>query len=130
MKHILVKCSLDRYRGYTFIDDTVRAILLSQDSNIFNEETYNLSSGIKTTVKELLDKIFFAFGEKASYPVKEIQDTLGDSLGFHADISKLNEELSWYLATSLEKGLKYHAYWVKCIPSIEGLSSSHPFKID
>lgn len=127
---ILVKGSLDRYRDFTFIDDTVKAILLSQDSNISNGKTYNLSSGIKTTVKELLDQIFIAFGEKVSYPVKEMQGTPGDSFGFHADISKLNEELSWYPATSLEKGLKYYADWVKCIPSVESLSSSHPFKID
>ncbi len=56
--HILSMGSKDRYRDFVYIDDTVNACILAARGNeksLFN--TYNVSTNIRTTYEELINKI-------------------------------------------------------------------------
>ena len=53
-KKILVKGSLDRIRDFVFIDDVVNAIVLIINSNLYESNTFNISSKSTTSVKSLI----------------------------------------------------------------------------
>jgi len=122
-----VKGSLDRYRDFTYIDDTVDALILSMHSKLSNKQTYNLSSGIKTTVGELLEKIKEIFKLSKDYPVNVIEGTPGDSFGFHSDSTKIYNDLNWSPVTSLEDGLRKYNSWIAILENKKTLKNMHPF---
>jgi len=66
---------------------------------------YNVATGRKTTVSELLKNIFIAAGKK-DHPYRSEGTTPGDTFGIFADISKITSEVSWRPRMSLEEGLK------------------------
>ena len=55
---IIVKGSLNRFRDFVFIDDIIRAWVLIVEDKKHSNEIYNVGSGQKTTINELLKKIF------------------------------------------------------------------------
>jgi UDP-glucose 4-epimerase len=62
--------SLERFRDFVYIDDVLRAWLLALDAPEAIGKTYNVGSGNKTTVRELLDAIIRSCGhDPATYPV-------------------------------------------------------------
>ena len=63
---VLVKGSFDRYRDFIYVDDVAEAWLSALDSSASVGGTYNLGSGRKTTVRELLDGLIRAFGQDPS----------------------------------------------------------------
>jgi len=127
---IEVKGSLNRYRDFTYIDDTVEALILAESNSNSYGQTYNLSSGVKTTVSELLKEIFKTFGEDSSYPVVEFGNTPGDSFGFHSDNSKIKRDLYWEPKVSLNDGLMRYSRWVESLHNYQSLESEHPFNLN
>lgn len=124
---IKVKGSLDRYRDFTYIDDTVDALLSCISNSRSFGETYNLSSGIKTEVRQLLDKILLAFGKSIDYDVLEQGGTPGDSFGFHSDVEKIQNQLNWSPKVDLDEGLSKYSQWVMKVPVKDKLGDYHPF---
>ena len=124
---ICIKGSLDRYRDFTFIDDNVDALISCHEKPISFGEVYNLSSGKKTVVKELVKSILIAFNLPMDYKVVELPNTPGDSFGFHSNPNKIKSHLSWKPKVELNEGLKEYYKWVKSIPVIDKLDSFHPF---
>ena len=108
---IIVKGSLDRFRDVIFIDDVVDFTI----DVIENEKTYggvyNVGTGIKTTVRELLEKIM-----KISEIYKESvieQGTPGDQKGIYADMSLTESDLSFKHKYDINKGLSKMIGWAK-----------------
>ena len=126
---IEIKGSLERYRDFTYIKDTVEAFLLAEKTEIAKGNTYNISSGVKTTVSDLIQNILTSFGKDPSYPIIELEGTPGDSFGYHSDISKIKKDLNWKPRTSLKEGLNSYASWVKSLGKEKKLDSFHPFKL-
>jgi UDP-glucose 4-epimerase len=111
---IWVKGSGDRFRDFIFVDDVVNAWCSSLDSPRTFGKIYNLATGKKTLVRELVEKEIRAFGsEPAAYPVKYEGHTPADQFGLYADISRLREDLAWEPAVSLDAGLKQMFAWAK-----------------
>ncbi len=107
-KKILVKGSLQRFRDFIYINDTVDAWYKATISDEVENIAINIGTGQKTSVEELLMKIknkingisFFSNGS-----------TPGDQSGVFADNSKLKKLLNFKSFTSLEDGLqKYIDY--------------------
>ena len=110
---VLVKGSLDRYRDFIYVDDVVDAFVAAlENPGASIGQTYNLGTGVRTTVKELLDIMIECFGHNPeSYPLQVVEGTPGDVLGSIADISKAKRELRWLPRVSVREGVRRMVEW-------------------
>lgn len=112
---IHVRGSKDRFRDFIYIDDVVDAFMHSLDIRA-SGKVYNVCTGIKTHVWELLDGIVEAFGKPAgTYPITFGEGTPKDQFGVYGNNYLLTNDLGWQPKTSLKDGLKLMAKWVKDI---------------
>ncbi len=100
---IEVKGSLDRWRDFIFIDDVVSAWVKALNTNLIGHSVFNLGSGKKTYVKELINEIKKNF---QSIDISISSETLGDQKGIFSDNSTIKESLGIKTFTSLEDGIK------------------------
>ncbi len=109
---ILVKGSPDRFRDFIYIDDVIDVWIKCIDNPNTYGKTYNVASGVKTTVRELLSDLIKTFGyDPLSYPVKFEGHSPNDIFGIYADISAIKEVLEWEPRVSLTEGLKKIVSW-------------------
>ena len=54
---IIIKGSLKRFRDFIYIDDVIKIIDLCSSRKITKNKIYNISTGYKTSVKEILSLI-------------------------------------------------------------------------
>ncbi len=104
---ILVKGSIDRFRDQTYVVDVVEAIMRCMRNPASVNQTYNIATGRKTTVRELINTMLNISGKSIDdYPVQVTNGTPGDIFGIYADVSKAERELGWSSCYGLEQGLK------------------------
>lgn len=108
---IIVKGSLDRFRDLTYIEDVVDSVMLSLKSPKAVGKIFNVGTGKRTTVKEILEKLMDLSG--IHKPVIEADPTPGDMFGIYADISRIQNELGFSPRYTLENGLKPMIDWAK-----------------
>ena len=108
---IIVKGALDRYRDFIYIDDCIAFIMHVINNEKSCGRTYNVGTGIQTTVKELLDKLMMIAGVKKTIELK--QGTPGDQKGIFADISTAQKELGYEPRYNLDEGLDKMITWAK-----------------
>lgn len=109
---IVVKGSKDRSRDFIYIDDVASAWCKAVDEpNTFGKK-YNLGSGKKTTVEELLRVIAKQWGDP-NHPITYTEGTPKDIFCSYANIDNLVADLKWKPETDLEKGLRAFIAWVK-----------------
>ena len=104
-KHIHVKGSAERFRDFIYIDDVVRAFLITE--TVLEQSQYylfNVCSGVKTTVGELVDSIVKQFDTKIS--VNFEGSTPGDQFGIYGDPSKMHNILDDWDKVRFEDGMK------------------------
>ena len=102
--NINVTGSLDRYRDLIHINDVVDALILGLDPKTDNE-TYNLSTGKKTTIKSLISTIIDILNNDKKYKINNIGKHKGDQFGCVGDSSKL-QSLGWKPNMDIRKGLE------------------------
>jgi UDP-glucose 4-epimerase len=113
-KELVVKGSPDRYRDIVYIDDVIDAYLACLDNPETHGNSYNVGTGQKTTVGELLDAELAAFGKtRDSYPVRFAENTPGDTFGIQADCKKLQTDTGWSPKVDLATGLNRMVAWAK-----------------
>ena len=110
-QRIVVKGSLERFRDFVYISDVVSAFLLTLDNPQTCGGIFNIATGRKTTVKELLGFLLDAHGKRV--PIETAEGTPGDTFGIYADISRFKNLTGFGPAVSLEKGLKLMLSWAK-----------------
>jgi UDP-glucose 4-epimerase len=111
-KKIQVKGSLDRFRDFIFIDDVVDVFINSENDERTFGQVFNLGTGIKTTVKNLLELIMHTFEISNFDDWVYVQGcTKGDILGCVANTTKI-ELMGWKPQFDLETGLKQMRAWV------------------
>jgi UDP-glucose 4-epimerase len=101
---ITVKGSLDRFRDFIYIEDVVDGFLAAANRESGGPRIYNIGTGVKTTVKELLKVINSNFQE--GKVVEEASSTNGDQFGIFANIDLVKKELGWTPKYSLVHGMK------------------------
>jgi UDP-glucose 4-epimerase len=100
---INVTGSLDRFRDVIYVDDVVSALELSL--NFKNNDTFNLSTGIKITIKELINTIIKVLNKnEEDFIVENTGEHLGDQQGCVGNNKKLIEK-GWKIKYNLETGL-------------------------
>ena len=111
-KLLLVRGSSQRFRDLVYIDDVVAAWLTVLQNPASFGRTYNLGSGTKTYVHELVRGILLAFGkDPETYPVQYAEGTPGDQFGIWADVRRITEEVCWSAQVGLSQGLRTMARW-------------------
>lgn len=110
---VLVRGSKDRFRDFISVHDVVDAFYGCVDERAYGK-VYNVATGRKTHVWELLDKIVKTFGcEPGEYPITFGDPTPRDQFGIYGDSSLLQKELGWTPRVALDDGLAEMAKWVK-----------------
>jgi UDP-glucose 4-epimerase len=108
---IIVKGSLDRFRDFIFINDCIDLVV----EIIANEKTvgriYNVGTGVRTTVKGLLEKVMTIAGIEKPIVAEDV--TPGDQKGIFADIALAQNELDFTPGYSLDEGLEKMITWAK-----------------
>ena len=107
--HVQVKGKFDRFRDFIYIDDVVDIWLQSISNHKANNQCYNLGTGVRTTVLQLLESF------KTVYPTvtwEENQGTPGDQFGIYADTKKLSDTFNVAKFKSLKDGLELFSQWV------------------
>lgn len=116
-KEIHVKGSPNRFRDLTYIDDVVDAWLRAFHSRNAVGGTFNLGTGHKTLIKELVAAEIRAFGlDPMAYPVRYEGSTPDDTFGVYADIRAARRVLGWKPKVNLDAGLKRMVKWCRGAP--------------
>ena len=108
-KHILVKGSPERYRDFVFIDDIINSFTIFIGANKPGYQCYNVSTGVRTTVHDLVQKILAYLPYEVT--IKYSDPTPGDQFGIYGDSSKIQKEMGWTHQTNLDDGLKKMIEW-------------------
>lgn len=108
-KRVVVKGSTNRFRDFIYIDDIVGAFLAALDSASDGFRVYNVGTGVRTTVKQLLAVI----QESLPFPVlvESAGSTLGDQFGIYSDSSLIARDLGFTPRTTLSDGIKKMVAW-------------------
>lgn len=110
---ILVKGALDRFRDQTHVSDVVEALLLARERAASHTPTWNVGTGRKTTVEQLISTMLAVAGSNmADYPVLVQGTTPGDLHGCVADAARIRTDLGWQPRMELRAGLEemYQSY--------------------
>lgn len=111
---IAVKGSPERYRDLVYIDDVIDAYLKCVDNPKSFSKTYNVGSGKRTFVRQLLDEEIKAFNyDPKEYPIKFLDPTPGDTFGIFSDITLIKKDIGWEPRFSVQKGLKAMVEWAR-----------------
>lgn len=107
---INVRGRLDRFRDFIFIDDVVEIwIKASFDKNVINN-IFNVGTGKKTKVNELLDEIKRNIG---NVDIETSNKTPGDQFGIYSDNTKLNAKMNLNSFTPLRGGIRKFAHHIR-----------------
>lgn len=103
-KQIHVKGSAERFRDFIYIDDVVKAFLKTE--TVLDKGQYhlfNVCSGVKTTVGELVDTITRQFDTKI--PTKFEGSTPGDQFGIYGNPEKMHDIIEYWSKVKFEDGI-------------------------
>ena len=101
----------NRFRDIIYIDDVINALVLGIKHTETNNKIYNLSTNVKTTIKELINIIIQA-SNKQGIKIINTGSLPGDQFGNTGDNTKLLS-LGWKPKTALETGIKIFYNYVK-----------------
>jgi UDP-glucose 4-epimerase len=110
---IFVQGSLNRFRDLIHVDDVVDSIILSTRDKNHPNEIYNIGTGKKTTIKELIKKISKLYKKEKKLKISFSKPTPGDLLGCYANIDKAKKHLGFEPSIELNKGLKLFKDWAE-----------------
>jgi UDP-glucose 4-epimerase len=111
---VLVRGPGERFRDFIWVQDVVDAFTRCASEPDTDGRVYNVSTGRKTLVRELLREITSAFGhEPDEYPIAYGDPTPRDQFGLYGDSSALRTDTGWRPATPLEEGIPMMAAWVR-----------------
>jgi UDP-glucose 4-epimerase len=108
---IIIKGSSNRFRDFIYIDDVVQLTMLIISSEISIGKVYNIGTGVKTTVQDVLDKLIKLHGKEIK--IKFIDPTPGDQLGIRANTELLHNDFKINDLVDFNRGLKQMVNWAK-----------------
>jgi UDP-glucose 4-epimerase len=116
-KEIPITGSLERFRDFICVADVVRAWQLALTHPVTIGKTYNLGTGTKTTVRELLDVLIDACGHNPStYPTRQISKHAGDQFGLVSDSTLFQQDTGWKPLITLPQGIGQMVRWARSSP--------------
>jgi UDP-glucose 4-epimerase len=111
---VLVRGPKERFRDFVSVHDVVDAFYRAAVDSRACGRIYNVATGRKTCVGELIEKIVCVFGhDPSTYPITMGEPTRQDQFGVYGDASRLRSDLGWSPRIVLEDGLREMADWVR-----------------
>ncbi len=110
---IAIQGSLNRFRDLIYIDDVINSIILLIRDTKHKNEIYNIGTGKKTTIKNLITKISKLYNKRKSLKISFSKPTPGDLLGSYANIEKAKKHLGFVPSIKLDKGLRLFKDWAE-----------------
>jgi UDP-glucose 4-epimerase len=105
-------------RDYVYVDDVVTAFLCAADAPITTIGTFNIGTGVQTTVTELHDLIAAKVG--VSRPPDHAEARTGEVHASALDATRAGRVLGWKPDTDLTDGIKRTVEWLR------GILDPHP----
>ena len=105
-------------RDFVYIDDVVEATFLGATHPAAAGATFNVGSGVQTTVRDVVEALFAAFGTEVPTRVSG-NYRLGDIRHNVADTTRLRETLGFQPSTPFREGVQRFVEWVLTEP-VEG----------
>lgn len=101
----------EQTRDYTYIDDAVRATILSAVHPRAYGDVFNVGTSVETSVNDLVEIITKITGEREvnHIPERDIDNIRRRSI----DITKIHNHLSWSPRTNVKTGVKLTIDWYK-----------------
>jgi UDP-glucose 4-epimerase len=109
--HVHVKGSAKRYRDFIYIDDVIDALIKVREEQPPKYTVFNIATGIRTTVGELIELIRSFLEYEVSVHFEG--STPGDQMGITGNNSAIKNELNWCPQINLEEGLNRMIAWAK-----------------
>ena len=111
-KKLTIHNSGNQTRDLMYVKDAVDAYKrVIEKSNQSKGQTFNIGTGIQTSIRDLAQKIITASDSKSE--IDFIKGRPADLERLEADISKTSEILEWSPKFSIEDGLKITIEWYK-----------------
>jgi len=107
-------------RDFVYVADAVRAFeaALSHAPQLTPGEVFNVGSGVRTTLGDLVQLVREQFGIHAEPAWGSMPDRSWDHPAWFADPAKAMTTLGWRSSTSLRAGLAASARWMEDNPSL------------
>lgn len=101
-------------RDFVHISDVANAWISAIDNKNSYNEVFNLGSGIRVSINELVDVILKSFNKsRKNYEVRYKAERPGDQKHMQADISKAKRLLKWKIKMPFSKGMADTIEWAK-----------------
>ncbi len=98
-------------RDFVYIQDVVDATILGVEKEEANYNVYNVGSGKRTTVLEVMESLSREYNVNAKYTVSG-NFRLGDIRDNYADLTKISSDLGFKPKVGFEEGIKLFCEWV------------------
>jgi len=108
-KHIHIKGSPERYRDMVYIDDVVDAFITALTFSLSGYHFYNICTGKKTKVGELVNLIQNALPYEVT--TEYSGSTPGDVFGYTGNPQKMIKETGWEPKVDIDKGIMQMVDW-------------------
>jgi UDP-glucose 4-epimerase len=105
--------SFERFRDFVHVDDVVAALMLTLQRPNTPSLAYNIGTGRRTTVRDLLRMLIDAMDLPPDHPVEELAGSASDVFGSIANAARARSELGWMPHVALEDGLADMVAWAK-----------------
>jgi len=96
-------------RDYVYVGDVARAFLLAGESG--RAGTYNVGTGIETSVLELLDSLERSAGVTAERKFEPLRE--GELRASALDAARIGDDLGWEPAVGLDEGIAQTFAWYR-----------------
>ena len=102
----------EQSRDFVHIRDVVDAWMAALDAEAADGEVFNLGTGVRRSVNDLVDVTLAAFERsRATYPVQYSPLRPGDQRHMAADIAKAQRALNWHPRVRFAEGLEETVRW-------------------
>ena len=108
-KHIHIRGDKDRFRDLIYIDDVVDAFIAMLDDDFKGFNYFNVCTGKKTIVKDLVNEIIKNLPFEVTYHYEG--STPGDVFGYTGNPAKLINTGKWKPKVELKDGIKRMVEW-------------------
>jgi nucleoside-diphosphate-sugar epimerase/glycosyltransferase involved in cell wall biosynthesis len=100
-------------RDFVYVDDCVAAFVKSAlaDFQVIGGHSYNIASGVKTTIADLAQTTRTAFNVAQEPVYGTMQNRKWDLADWYGDPTAANRDLNWKAEISLAEGLRRTADW-------------------
>jgi UDP-glucose 4-epimerase len=100
-------------RDYVYVDDVVTAFVCAADAPVTTTGTFNIGTGVQTTVTELHQLVAEAVG--VSCPPDHAEARTGEIHASALDPTRAARLLGWKPDTDLTRGIKHTVDWLRAI---------------